>query len=71
MNTLSALWAAALFLAVAVSQSQAAEDRRERVLNDRKDVEAGGGWIYNDLRRAMEVAARSGKPLLVVLRCVP
>ncbi len=49
----------------------AAEDRRERVLNDRKEVEAAGAWIYNDLPGAFAEASRTGKPLLVVLRCVP
>ena len=49
----------------------AAEDRRERVLNDRKEVEAAGRWIYNDLPKGFAEASRTGKPLLVVLRCVP
>jgi serine protease Do len=49
----------------------AAEDRRERVLNDRKEVTAAGAWIYNDLPAAIAKAGRTGKPLLVVLRCVP
>ena len=49
----------------------AAEDRRERVLNDRKEVEAAGHWIYNDLPKGFAEAARTGKPLLIVVRCVP
>ena len=49
----------------------AAEDRRERVLNDREEVEAAGHWIYNDLSKGFAEAARTGRPLLVVLRCVP
>ena len=49
----------------------AAEDRRERVLNDPKEVEAAGHWIYNDLPKGFAEAARTGRPLLVVLRCVP
>ena len=48
-----------------------AEDRRERVLNDRKEAESAGQWIYNDLAKGFAEAARAGKPLLVVLRCVP
>jgi serine protease Do len=50
---------------------EAAEDRRERVLNDPKEVAAAGHWIYNDLPKAFAEAARAGKPLLVVIRCVP
>jgi len=49
----------------------AAEDRRERVLNDRKEVETAGQWVYNDLPKGFAEASRTGKPLLVVLRCVP
>jgi hypothetical protein len=49
----------------------AAEDRRERVLADRRDVAADARWIYNDLPKALALAAESRKPLLVVLRCVP
>ena len=59
-----------LFLLVSLSLN-AAEDRRERVLNDPKEVEAAGHWIYNDLPKGFAEAARTDSPLLVVLRCVP
>jgi hypothetical protein len=36
-----------------------------------KDIEVAPHWIYDDLPRAMAEARSSGKPLLVVLRCVP
>lgn len=36
-----------------------------------KDVEVAGGWIYDDLDAGFAEAKRTGKPLLVVLRCVP
>jgi hypothetical protein len=49
----------------------AAEDRKERVLNDRKEVETSGNWIYNDLPKGIAEAARTGKPLMVVIRCIP
>ena len=49
----------------------AAEDRKERVLNDRKEVEASGNWIYNDLPKGFAEAARTGKPLMIVIRCIP
>ena len=58
-----------LFLGVA--SLTAAEDRKERVLNDRKQVETSGDWIYNDLPKGFAEAARTGKPLLVVIRCIP
>ena len=69
MEKTSIVFAGLLFLGVA--SLTAAEDRKERVLNDRKDVEASGNWIYNDLPKGFAEAARSGKPLLVVIRCIP
>ena len=65
----SIFFAGLLFLGV--MSLSAAEDRKERVLNDRKEVEASGHWIYNDLPKGFAEAARTGKPLLVVIRCIP
>lgn len=45
--------------------------REEKVRDDRRKVEADGFWIYNDLPQAFDQARRTGKPLLVVLRCIP
>jgi hypothetical protein len=36
-----------------------------------KDVEIAPHWIYDDLPAAISQAKSTGKPLLVVLRCVP
>ena len=69
MNAPIAILIASLFLAA--TALNAAEDRRERVLNDRKEVANAGQWIYNDLAKGFAEAGRAGKPLLVVLRCVP
>jgi len=49
----------------------AAEDRDARVRSDRTNVQATGFWIYNDLAKGVDVAKRTGQPLLVVFRCVP
>lgn len=69
MKTLShVLVAVALTATVATF---AAEDRKAKVLNDRSQVAAAGEWIYNDLPRGFAEARLSGKPLLVVLRCIP
>ena len=54
-----------------ISPASAAEDRRERVLKDKLEVEAIGHWIYNDLPQAITEAARTRKPMLVVFRCIP
>ena len=45
--------------------------REQQVREDRAKVEAEGFWIYNDLDKAFVEAKRTGKPLLVVLRCIP
>jgi len=47
------------------------QTREEKVRNDRQKVEAEGFWIYNDLAKGFAEARKSGKPLLVVLRCIP
>jgi hypothetical protein len=48
-----------------------AQSREDQVRNDRKKVEAAGFWIYNDLPKGVAEAKKTGKPLLVILRCVP
>jgi len=65
----SIVFAGLLFLGV--MSLSAAEDRKERVLNDRQEVEASGNWLYNDLPGGLAEAARTGKPLMVVIRCIP
>jgi len=51
--------------------SAKAQTREERVREDRRAVEAEGFWIYNNLPVAFDMAKKSGKPILVVLRCIP
>jgi hypothetical protein len=63
----------AVGLCVAASSLPAAQTqtRDQMVLSDRDNVLGGGKWIYNDLAKGLDEAQRAGKPLLVVLRCVP
>jgi serine protease Do len=56
---------------LSTSISNAAEDRRERVLNDRAELGSSDHWIYNDLDKGFAEAARTRKPMLVVFRCIP
>jgi len=49
----------------------AAQTRDQMVLSDRDNVLGGGKWIYNDFTKGLDEARSTGKPLLVVLRCVP
>lgn len=53
------------------SSHSAAQTRDEMVREDRKKIMEEGFWIYNDLPKAFTKAKQSGKPLLVVLRCIP
>lgn len=65
------LAAAGFFFLASVLGSPAAEDRRERVLSDRRAWQSDPHWIYNDLPKALAAAAETRKPMLVVFRCVP
>lgn len=63
-----------LALSLALAQSALAEavkDREGAVRNDRAKMKNDARWIYNDVEQGFTEAAKTGKPLLVVLRCVP
>src|SRR5687767_10841194 len=47
------------------------QTRDEKVRGDRREIETEGHWIYNDLEAGFDQARNTGKPLLVVFRCVP
>jgi hypothetical protein len=49
----------------------AAQDRDTKVRNDRQAFKPSDDWIYNDLDAGIEAARESGKPLMVVFRCIP
>jgi serine protease Do len=48
-----------------------AQTREQAVRADRKKVEEAGLWIYNDLEKGFAEAKKTGKPMLVILRCIP
>lgn len=58
-------------LVASLTSSLTAQTRDEVVRGDKKKVEAAGFWIYNDLPKAFAEAKRTGKPIIVVLRCLP
>lgn len=51
--------------------AETVKDREGSVRNDKAAMEKDNRWIYNDWRLGFLEAKRTGKPLLVVLRCVP
>jgi serine protease Do len=64
-----------LFVVLLITGSSAAaappNPREQKVRADKAKVEAEGFWIYNDLDKGFEQAKATGKPLVVVLRCIP
>jgi hypothetical protein len=71
MRNLIALLAILTFGPTFTGPTLKAQTREEIVRGDRQKVEQEGFWIYNDLPAAFEKAKRTGKPILVVLRCLP
>lgn len=53
------------------AMAETVKDREGAVRQDKAALEKDARWAYNDLDRAFAEAGRTGKPLLVVLRCVP
>ena len=53
------------------SLAETVKDREGAVRQDRATLEHDARWIYNDFQRGFAEAERTGKPLMVVLRCVP
>ncbi len=51
--------------------AETVKDREGAVRKDKADMQNDSRWIYNDWQKGFTEAKRTGKPLLVVLRCVP
>jgi len=58
---------AALACLVAASPQDSDKDRLRHALGD----DLVGTWVYDDLPAGYAEAKRSGKPLMIVIRCVP
>ena len=61
----------ALSLFASLSLAETVKDREGAVRNDKATMENDPRWNYNDVKSGFAQAKRTGKPLLVVLRCVP
>ena len=66
---LAVVFVVAFYLASSVLAQ--APTREQKVRGDKAKVEAEGFWIYNDLPRANAEAKASGRPIVVVMRCIP
>ncbi len=54
-----------------VADRASSQTRDEMVREDKRKVTEDGFWIFNDLDEAFRQAKETGKPILVVLRCIP
>jgi serine protease Do len=55
----------------ASAPSAGAQDRDAKVRGDRDAFAGSAEWVYNDLDAGRRAARASGKPMLVVFRCIP
>jgi len=62
---------ACVFGLALLSVGALAQDRETKVRGDKTKVEGAGFWIYNDLPKGIAEGRKTGKPLLVVFRCIP
>jgi hypothetical protein len=53
------------------ANANAQNPREKKVRDDKAKVEADGYWIYNDLPKAWAESKETGKPMIVILRCIP
>ena len=61
-----------LFLTFLIpANAETVKDREGAVRSDAAKMSANDRWIYNDIEAGFAEAKKSGKPLMVVLRCVP
>lgn len=61
----------AVLFAAAVLHADAVKDREGAVRADKARMEHDKRWAYNDLDNGFKQARLTGKPVLVVMRCVP
>lgn len=59
------------FACLSALQAQPKKDRNTLVREDRTRVLGDGFWIYNDVDKGLAEAQSTGKPLLVIFRCIP
>lgn len=65
------LFSLLLLLTTPAARCETVKDREGAVRQDRSKMENDARWIYNDFEKGFAEARRTGKPLMVVLRCVP
>jgi len=60
-----------LTFTTAMLHAEAVKDREGAVRQDKARMENDARWAYNDIESGFRQAKATGKPLLIVMRCVP
>ena len=71
MLSLHRIATCALLLLTVPAFAETVADRKGAVLSDRANLENDPRWIYNDYEQGFAEGKRTGKPVLIVLRCIP
>ncbi len=71
MITTHLMLASLLTLLTVSAPAETVPDRKGAVLNDRANLENDPRWIYNDYEKGFAEGKKQGKPVLIVLRCIP
>lgn len=58
-------------LAASTARAEAVKDREGAVRQDKAAMEKNARWIYNDWKAGLAEGTKTGKPVLMILRCVP
>jgi serine protease Do len=61
----------ALAALLVLCASEVQDPAKQRLRDALKDTAPAGTWIYDDVDAGYAEASRTGKPLMVVIRCVP
>jgi serine protease Do len=69
--TMKTIWYFLFSFIALPAAAETVKDRVAAVRDDRAKMENNSRWIYNDWRRGFTESKQTGKPLMVVLRCVP
>lgn len=63
--------AALLLASISLLQAETVKDREGAVRADKAKLESSMRWNYDNLDAGFALAKKTGKPVLVVLRCIP
>ena len=65
------LFLGTLAVSTSLCEDEKKKTRDEMVIDDRDALADNAHWIYNDLDKGFAEAEQSGRPLMVVHRCIP